>query len=254
MSRPLYARAMIDVANLFKHYDGTPAVADLSFTVQPGEVLGLVGPNGAGKTTTMRCITGILQPARGRILVDGRDVVLDPVNAKRALAFIPDEPRLFEYLTIREHLQFYGRVYGVAEFDARYAALIDELELHGKEDSLPGTLSRGMKQKVAIACGLLHSPRAVLFDEPLTGLDPVAIRRIKQTIRNLAAGGAAVIISSHLLNLVEEIATNLLLMQNGRNVLHGSILEIKASIPELQGSDLESIFMRATGYEQAETP
>lgn len=245
---------MIDVADLHKQFDGTPAVSELGFSVAPGEVLGLVGPNGAGKTTTMRCITGILQPDRGRILVDGRDVVLDPVSAKRMLAFIPDEPRLFEYLTIREHLQFYGRVYGVADFEARAAALIDELELHGKEDSLPGTLSRGMKQKVAIACGLLHSPRAVLFDEPLTGLDPVAIRRIKQTIRNLATNGAAVIISSHLLNLVEEIATSLLLMQDGRKVLHGPISEIKANIPDLQGSDLESIFMRATGYEQAEAP
>lgn len=245
---------MIDVSELSKQFDGTTAVDSLSFRVHAGEVLGLVGPNGAGKTTTMRCITGILQPTHGRIHVAGHDVVHDPVSAKRSLAFIPDEPRLFEYLTIREHLQFYGRVYGVADFDSRCALLIDELELHGKEDSLPGTLSRGMKQKVAIACGLLHSPRAVLFDEPLTGLDPVAIRRIKQTIRNLAAGGAAVIISSHLLNLVEEIATSLLLMQNGRKVLHGPISEIKASIPDLQGSDLESIFMRATGYEQAEAP
>jgi ABC-2 type transport system ATP-binding protein len=243
---------MIVVVELYKQYDGTHAVNALSFRVAPGEVLGLVGPNGAGKTTTMRCITGILQPSAGRVIVAGHDVVRDPVGAKRELAFIPDEPRLFDYLTVREHMQFYARVYGVADFDARYTALIDDLELHGKEDSLPGALSRGMKQKVAIACALLHSPRAVLFDEPLTGLDPVAIRRIKQTIRRQAEGGAAILISSHLLNLVEEIATSLLVLKDGRKLMHGPIDEIKQSIPDLQGSNLESIFMRATGYEQAQ--
>ena len=133
------------------------------------------------------------------------------------------------------------------------AKLLDEFELEGKEDKLPGQLSRGMKQKVAIACGLLHSPRAVLFDEPLTGLDPVAIRRIKQTIRELAEGGAAIIISSHLLTLVEEIASSLLLLQNGKKVIHGPISEIKESIPDLRGGNLESIFLRATGYDEAET-
>jgi ABC-2 type transport system ATP-binding protein len=243
---------MIEVIELHKQYEGTHAVNALSFRVAPGEVLGLVGPNGAGKTTTMRCITGILQPTAGRVVVAGHDVVRDPVGAKRELAFIPDEPRLFDYLTVREHMQFYARVYGVADFDTRYSALMDDLELHGKEDSLPGALSRGMKQKVAIACALLHSPRAVLFDEPLTGLDPVAIRRIKQTIRRQAEGGAAIIISSHLLNLVEEIASSLLLLKDGRKLIYGPIDQIKQSIPDLQGGNLESIFMRATGYEQAE--
>lgn len=242
---------MIEVFDLRKQYDGTLAVDGLTFSVPPGEVLGLVGPNGAGKTTTLRSIAGILQPTAGRVLVAGADVALDPVGAKRQLAFVPDEPRLFDYLTVREHMLFYGRVFGVADIEPRIAALVAEFELGGKEDALPGALSRGMKQKVAIACALLHSPRAVMFDEPLTGLDPVAIRRIKQTIKRVAAEGAAVIISSHLLNLVEEIATSLLLMQNGRKVLHGSLADIKAA--DLSGGTLESIFMRATGHEQPET-
>jgi ABC-2 type transport system ATP-binding protein len=219
--------------------------------VQPGEVLGLVGPNGAGKTTTMRCITGILQPTRGGVRVAGFDIVQQPVDAKQHLAFIPDDPQLFDYLTIREHMQFFGRVFNVTDADERSAQLLNDLELTGKEDMLPGQLSRGMKQKVAIACGLVHRPRAVLFDEPLTGLDPVAIRRIKQTIKQLAADGSAVIISSHLLGLVEEIATSLLLLQNGRKVLHGSLADVKASAPDLKDGNLESIFMRATGYEEA---
>jgi ABC-2 type transport system ATP-binding protein len=240
---------MIEVHELVKEYEGATAVAGLSFVVQPGEVLGLVGPNGAGKTTTMRCIMGVLQPTAGGIRVCGHDLAADPIAARASAAFVPDDPQLFDYLTIAEHLKFYARVYSVPDAEARAAALLAELELTGKEDALPGTLSRGMKQKVAIACGLLHNPRAILFDEPLTGLDPVAIRRIKQIIKRHAQAGAAVIISSHLLGLVEEIATSLLLLQNGRKVLHGTLAEVRASIPDLQGSDLEAIFLRATGYD-----
>lgn len=239
---------MIEVLSLHKTYETHQAVTDLTFTVAPGEVLGLVGPNGAGKTTTMRCITGILQPTSGRIVVDGSDIVTQPVEAKRKLAFIPDEPHLFDYLTVHEHLQFYGRIYKVADRDEHAKALMAELELTDKEHALPGTLSRGMKQKVAIACGLLHRPKLVLFDEPLTGLDPIAIRRIKQTIKRLAASGSAIIISSHLLGLVEEIATTVLLMQNGRKVLHGTLAQIRDSAPDLREKGLEEIFLRATGY------
>ncbi|MCB9895243.1 MAG: ABC transporter ATP-binding protein [Planctomycetes bacterium] len=241
---------MIEVTDLVKEYESARAVDGLTFTVQAGQVLGLVGPNGAGKTTTMRCICGVLQPSQGTIRVAGIDLGADAVNAKRNMSFIPDDPQLFDYLTIAEHLKFYGRVYGVPDAETHAAALLHELELDGKQDQLPGTLSRGMKQKVAIACGLLHRPKAVLFDEPLTGLDPVAIRRIKQTIKRLAAAGSAVIISSHLLGLVEEIATHLMLMQNGRKVLHGSIAEVKESIPDLKDGGLEAIFLRATGYEE----
>ncbi len=247
-------RGMIEVLDLHKLYEGTQAVKGLSFSVQPGEVLGLVGPNGAGKTTTMRCITGIIPPSSGRVLICGADVQADPIAAKQQLAFIPDEPRLFEYLSVREHLAFVARLYGVKDPKPRAEALLDELELRGKENALPNTLSRGMKQKLAIACGLIHEPRAILFDEPLTGLDPVAIRRIKETIRKRAAAGAAIIISSHLLNLVEAIATKILLLQQGKKVLHGTLPEIQASVPNLRANaDLEEIFMRATGYDEPAT-
>ncbi|MBV6515101.1 MAG: ABC-type transporter ATP-binding protein EcsA [Planctomycetes bacterium] len=245
---------MIQVVDLRKTYENHEAVRGLTFSVPPGEVLGLVGPNGAGKTTTMRCITGAIPPTAGRVLICGRDVQLDPVGAKQELAFIPDEPRLFEYLTVREHLAFVARLYGVKDPKPRAQALLEELELTGKEDALPNTLSRGMKQKLAIACGLIHEPRAIMFDEPLTGLDPVAIRRIKESIRKRAAAGAAIIISSHLLNLVEAIATRILLLQQGQKLLHGTIAEIQAAVPDLQGrADLEEIFMRATGYETSAT-
>jgi ABC-2 type transport system ATP-binding protein len=242
---------VIDVEGLQKLYGDFPAVQGLSFQVAPGEVLGLVGPNGAGKTTTIRSIAGIIIPTAGRIRIAGHDLKNDPVVAKSALAFIPDEPHLFEYLTVEEHLRFVGRLYRCPDVVARIPALLEELDLTDKQRALPGELSRGMKQKLAIACGLLHGPRALLLDEPLTGLDPVGIRRMKATITRRAEGGAAVILSSHLLHLVEEICTRVLVMQRGRAVAFGTIPEIIARNPELQSQSLEDVFLALIG--QTET-
>ena len=241
---------MIEVEGLQKLYGEFPAVQGLSFEVGPGEVLGLVGPNGAGKTTTIRSIAGIIIPTSGRIRIAGHDLGTDPVAAKGNLAFIPDEPHLFEYLTVEEHLRFVGRLYRVADVGDRIPGLLDELDLSDKRKALPGELSRGMKQKLAIACGLLHQPRALLLDEPLTGLDPVGIRRMKATIMRRAAGGAAVILSSHLLHLVQEICTRMLVMQRGRTVAFGTLEEIVAERPELRAQSLENVFLALIGHDE----
>src|SRR5690606_28228662 len=172
---------MIEASGLSRSYGDFTAVRDLTFAVQPGEVVGLVGPNGAGKTTTLRCLVGIIRPTAGTVRIAGHDLMADALSAKAQLAFIPDEPHLFPHLTVAEHLQFAGRIYGVSDADERGAALLEELELTDRRDSLPDEVSRGMKQKLAIACGLLHRPGALLLDEPLTGLDPGAIRRMKRT-------------------------------------------------------------------------
>ncbi|BAH37334.1 MAG TPA: ABC transporter ATP-binding protein [Gemmatimonas aurantiaca] len=238
---------MIDVVGYSKLYGDTVAVQSLSFHVAPGDVLGLVGPNGAGKTTTLRALAGILQPSAGAIRIAGIDLQADPVAAKAKLAFIPDEPQLFEYLTVAEHLQFVARLYGVTDAAPRIPLLLEELELTAKRDALPSELSRGMKQKLAIACGLLHEPRALLLDEPLTGLDPVGIRRMKETISARARDGSAVILSSHLLHLVEELCTRLLVIRQGQAVAFGTIDEIVAARPELAGHSLEAIFIALTG-------
>lgn len=241
---------MIEIESLTKLYGSLTAVQDLSFIVGPGEIVGLVGPNGAGKTTTLRAIAGIIPPSRGRIKIAGHDLAGDPLNAKRALAFVPDEPQLFEYLTVAEHLQFVARLYRKPEAVSRIEPLLRELELAEKRGALAGELSRGMKQKLAIACGLLHEPRALLLDEPLTGLDPVGIRRMKRTIAARAEAGAAVLLSSHLLQLVEEICTRILILQNGRRVALGSMSEIVAGRPELSGRGLEEIFLSLTGHHE----
>jgi ABC-2 type transport system ATP-binding protein len=243
---------VIEAEGLHKVYGDLAAVQDLSFQVLPGEVVGLVGPNGAGKTTTLHCLAGITIPTRGRIRVAGHDLAADPVAAKSALAFVPDEPQLFEYLTVEEHLRFVARLYRVSEVDRRVPEVLREMELEDRHGALPEELSRGMKQKLAIGCALIHDPKALLLDEPLTGLDPVGIRRMKATILDHARAGAAVILSSHLLHLVEEICTRVLIMRRGRVLAFGTIAEIVAARPDLAGLKLEEVFLGLVGQGGAE--
>jgi ABC-2 type transport system ATP-binding protein len=240
------------VEHLRRVYGSLHAVDDLSFHVGEGEIVGLIGPNGAGKTTTLRCLAGILRPTAGRVRIDGHDIVEDPIEAKRRLAFMPDEPHLFEYLTVDEHLRLTARLYAVRDFEPRARALVEELELTGKEKSLPGELSRGMRQKVVIACGLVRDATTLLFDEPLTGLDPIGIRKMRETIVARGRAGAAILLSSHLLHLVEEICTRVIIMDRGRIVADGTFEEL-ASRADLAtiGSNLEQIFMRVTGRDTA---
>jgi ABC-2 type transport system ATP-binding protein len=240
---------VIDVSHLTKTYGDLKAVNDLSFQVQPGEIVGLIGPNGAGKTSTLRCLVGIQRPTSGHVSIGGHDIVKSPVDAKRHLAFMADEPHLFEYLTVLEHLRLTARIYQVREVEAKAKALLDELELTDKANALPGELSRGMKQKVAIACGLLHDPAALLFDEPLTGLDPLGIRRMRQTIVARGRNGGAVIVSSHLLQLVEEICTRIVIINRGVKVADGTMAELVAQARGAAGSNLEQIFLSVTAPE-----
>jgi ABC-2 type transport system ATP-binding protein len=243
----LGCRSMIEVEALTKLYGEFVAVNELTFGVQPGEVLGLVGPNGAGKTTSLRCMAGIIPPTRGTIRICGNSLAQEPIAAKRQLAFFTDEPRLFDYLTVQQHLAFSARIYQVSGYEAVASQLLEELELAGKKDALPGELSRGMKQKLVIACGLLHAPKVMYFDEPLTGLDPIGIRRMKDSILKRARDGAAIIISSHLLHLVEEICSHILILKNGRKIIHGTMTEIRQQFSEqAQGANLEEVFFRAT--------
>ena len=240
----------ISVEHFSRTYGELTAVDDLSFQVAAGEIVGLIGPNGAGKTTTLRSLAGILRPTAGRLAIDGHDLATDPLEAKRRLAFMPDEPHLFEYLTVEEHLRLVARVYHVDDFESRFRALIDELQLAGKEQSLPGELSRGMRQKVIIACGLVRRPTTLLFDEPLTGLDPIGIRRMRATIISRARDGAAILLSSHLLHLVEEVCSRVIIMDRGRKVADGTFAELASRHDLVEaGSSLEQIFLRVTGHD-----
>jgi ABC-2 type transport system ATP-binding protein len=245
----------IVVEDYHKHYGETVAVAGLSFTVEAGVILGLLGPNGAGKTTTMRALAGILTPTRGRLLVDGHDLTSEPVAAKAALAYVPDDPRLFEQLTVWEHFRFIAGAYRVPDWERDAERLLEQFELTDKRDALASDLSRGMRQKVAISCGYLHNPRAILLDEPLTGLDPRGIRTMKDSIRERAAAGVALMVSSHLLSLVEDLCTMLLVMRRGRQVWHGPIADFRRAV-EADGrqESLEDAFFRLTEGDAAPIP
>jgi ABC-2 type transport system ATP-binding protein len=238
---------MIEIEGLSKHYGALRAVDGLSLRVERGEILGLVGPNGAGKTTTLRCASGIIPPSSGSVRISGFDLVKDSVEAKRRLAFVPDEPRLFDYLTARDHLRITARLYGVADGAARAETLLEELELGDRKDAYPAELSRGMKQKLMVAMALLHRPEALLLDEPLTGLDPAAMRRMKDRIRETARSGVAVILSSHMLHLVEELCRRVAIVVAGKIAHEGTLDEIRGALPEGERGDLESIFLRAVG-------
>ncbi len=237
----------IVVEDYHKVYDQTVAVGGVTFTVAPGEILGLVGPNGAGKTSTLRALAGILRPTRGRLLIAGHDVVREPVAAKAALAYVPDDPQLFDRLTVWEHFRFTASLYSVADWKKRAEGLLERLELGGKRNALASELSRGMRQKVAIGCGYLHAPRAVLLDEPLTGLDPRGIRTMKDLIREHAASGAAVMVSSHLLSLIEDLCTSVLILHHGRMLRHGRLVDLRTELAANgRHESLEDLFFRLT--------
>jgi ABC-2 type transport system ATP-binding protein len=243
---------MIEIAALSKSFGAFTAVRELSFSVRRGEVLGLVGPNGAGKTTTLRVMAGIIPPTAGKVSIGGHDIVAEPIQAKRQLAFFPDEPRLFDYLTVRQHLNFVARLYDVRDHESRAVPLLEELELAERADHLPGELSRGMKQKLAIACGLLHAPSVLIFDEPLTGLDPLGIRRMKDSIRRRATEGAAIVLSSHLLHLLEEVCSHVLIMKKGESIAHDTMAAVHARFSDGDANaSLEDVFIRATGGDEA---
>lgn len=237
----------IVIDGFHKNYDGTVAVAGLTFSVEPGEILGLVGPNGAGKTTTLRALAGILEPSRGRLVVDGHDLRSQPVAAKSALAYVPDDPKLFDQLTVWEHLQFVASAYRLEDWWPLGEATLEQFDLVQRRDSLCAELSRGMRQKVAICCAYVREPRALLLDEPLTGLDPRAIRTMKDSIRQRAAEGTAIIVSSHLLSLVEDLCTRVLILHRGRQLLHESLESLRQQInADGRQETLEELFLRLT--------
>ena len=236
---------MIEVVDFRKEYASVVAADGISFTLPAGTIGALIGPNGAGKTTTMRALCGILRPTSGKLTVAGFDVQLEPLKVKQRIAYVPDDPPLFETLTVWEHLQFIATAYAIGDFKPAAESLLKQLNLDTKRDAQASELSRGMRQKVAIACAYLHSPQVLFFDEPLTGLDPAAIRLLKRTMVERVEQGATVLVSSHLLALVEDICGHLVILRQGKCLFSGSVAEARDNFGET--SSLEEVFFRVTG-------
>jgi ABC-2 type transport system ATP-binding protein len=223
---------MIEVRGLTRRYGALTAVHDLSFEVRPGEVLGLLGPNGSGKSTTVKVLTGLLPPTSGQVLLDGCDALVDVTAYKAILGYVPEEPHLYSYMTGPEYLQLVGRLRGIPD-----ALLEDKIERFFKLLSIwddryqtLSAYSKGMRQKVLIAAAVLHNPRIVILDEPFSGLDVSAARVLKAFVRSIAADGKMVVFSSHVLEVVEQVCSRVVILKDGHVVGHDSVERLRATL------------------------
>ncbi len=209
---------MLELKNLYKSYRGIPAVEDVSFSVDAGEIVGFLGPNGAGKSTTVKMITGMLRPDAGKVLFEGRDIREDMVAFRRAIGYVPEEAHLYGYMSGFEYLQLVGRLRGFSEplIEEKAAELLRLLNLESSKHSPISTYSKGMRQRVLIAAALLHDPRLLIFDEPLSGLDVISGRLFKDLLELLAAQGKAVLYISHVLEVVEQVCSRVVVIAKGR--------------------------------------
>jgi ABC-2 type transport system ATP-binding protein len=237
---------MIQVRGLRKVYKKVTAVDDLSFTVHKGEIFGLVGPNGAGKTTTLKCICGVALPTDGLVLIDSYNLLQDEQKAKKLLAFVPETPNPYEILTVTEHMKFISLLYSVKDPDPQIEELLKKFELYEKKNDLVNSLSKGMKQKLTICCALLHDPKILLLDEPLIGIDPRGARTLKDILIQKAEQGDSIIISSHMLYLVEELCHRILIIDHGKKIAEGSLEDIRKKALASSDASLEDVFLKIT--------
>ncbi len=209
---------MLEVQHLFRSFRGIPAVEDVSFTIAPGEIVGFLGPNGAGKSTTVKIITGMMRANEGKVLFEGRNIRDDMVGFRSVLGYVPEEAHLYTYLSGLEYLQLVGRLRGLKEslIEAKATGLLELLHLQSWQHSPISSYSKGMRQRVLIAAALMHDPRLLIFDEPLSGLDVVSSRLFKDLMASLAAQGKAVLYISHVLETVEQVCNRVIVIARGK--------------------------------------
>ncbi len=243
----------VETEHLTKFYGRTLGLSDLSFSVGSGEVRGLLGQNGSGKSTLLKSLIGLIHPTSGLVKVLGLDVQKSPMEIRRSVGYVPESPRLYEFLTATEYLDFIADVRGLsyAEKKERIGRLIQALDLEGKQGDTISGYSQGMKQKVALMGSILHRPRVLLLDEPLNGLDPKSARVVKELVHSLAREGVTTVFSTHILEIAEAICHRLTILQNGRVLAEGTAEELreKAGLP---GSGLEDVFLKLTGTKGVE--
>jgi ABC-2 type transport system ATP-binding protein len=239
---------MIALESVVKRFGDFTAVDTVSLEVPPGEIHGFLGPNGAGKTTTIRMIAGLLKPTAGRIVINGHDLAREAEAAKLSLGFIPDRPFLYEKLTGGEFLRFHGGLYGIdgTEVEGRAKEMLELFELADWEGELVESYSHGMKQRLTMAAAFLHRPRAVLVDEPMVGLDPRGARLIKDVFRHMSQRGVAILMSTHTLEVAQEMCDRISIILKGRIIARGTVDELRQMAG---GGDeqLTPVFLKLTG-------
>lgn len=241
------AASALEIKNLRKTY-ARPAVDSLSLTIKRGEFYALLGPNGAGKTTTLRMVAGLLQPDSGEISVCGIDARKDPVEAKSVMAWVPDEPMIYDKLDPMEYLEFVAGLWAMdaARAESQARMLISILGLEPHANTRCQGLSKGMRQKVALAGALIHDPELIILDEPLTGLDAASARQVKEVLRQRVASGTTVIMTTHILEVAERMAERIGVIAHGRLIAEGTLAELSAQAGQ-SGTNLEEIFLSLTG-------
>lgn len=235
---------MLIIENLTKHYKGsTKGVTDLSLHIAPGDIYAFIGHNGAGKTTTLKACCGILQFDQGDIFVNGKSVRTDPIGCKQDMAYVPDNPDLYEFLTGVQYLNFVADIYGVSRED-RTARMKEYGELLGMTDDLAlpiSDCSHGMKQKVALIAALIHKPRLIIMDEPFVGLDPVAAHQLKQVMHRHCQEGGAIFFSTHVLEVAEKLCHKIAIIKGGKLVTSGTTEDVRGN------TSLEQVFLELEG-------
>ena len=242
---------MLEVRHLVKRYAGVTAVHNVSFEVRPGEVLGLLGPNGSGKSTTVKVLTGLLSPTSGDVLLDDANALEDLERYKAILGYVPEEPHLYTYLTGPEYLRLIGRLRGVPDaiLDDKIDRFLQLLDIYDDRYQTLSSYSKGMRQKILLIAAVLHNPRIVVLDEPFSGLDVSAARVLKGFVRSLADEGRMIVFSSHVLEVVEQVCSRVVILKDGRMVGHDSVANLRAT---LQLPSLDAVFAALVAEDNVE--
>lgn len=235
---------MLEVKSFTKTFKKVDAVKNITFSLEKGSIVGLLGPNGAGKSTTIKTIAGLLRKTSGTIKIEGE--LNTSIEAKKKFTYIPEVPELYDMLTVKEHLQFIANAYDVDNWEEKAQELFKRYDLYDKQEKLGKELSKGMKQKVSICCGLLPEPELYLFDEPMIGLDPKAIRETKIIFKELKEKGKTVFVSTHLLDSIENVCDRLLVMKNGRIIADGDVETLTVQLGNNEKTSLEEVFLEVT--------
>lgn len=240
---------MINLTNLTKIYGKLTAVNHINLDVGIGEIFGFLGPNGAGKTTTIRMIAGLLQPTEGTAVIGGYDIQREPIQAKAITGFIPDRPFIYDKLTATEFMHFTASLYDLKNAKKRITELLELFGLVDWMDELVENFSHGMKQRLVMASALLHEPRVLVVDEPMVGLDPRGARLVKDIFKDLASKGVTVFMSTHTLEIVEQMCSRVAIINQGGIIAQGSVQDL-GRMARMQDSHLEPIFLRLTGGDE----
>jgi len=243
----------ITLESVKKSFGDKVAVRDLTLSVAPGEIRGLLGPNGSGKSTTMKMVMGIIKPDYGKISLCGIDVLREPVEAKKLVGYVPEFPYLYEYLTASEYLDFVGTAYRIdlKSRRERVDELLGALQMRDHVNEVMSGFSQGMRQKIAFTAALLHRPKALILDEPLNGLDPRSARIVKDILQRLAGEGVSIIFSTHVLEIAEVVCGKITILNEGSSIAEGTAQELRSKMG-MPGSTLEDIFLKLTGSEDTE--